>query len=307
MARTAADPTLAPPVPGGSPAPPAGRALRVLAFSVLVLTGALVLLGSTVRVTESGMGCSSWPLCNGAVGPIDHFHPLLEQSHRYLAAAVTIGIVALALGARRVANRALRRWSVAAVGIVAVQVVLGAVTVLAHNAPATVAAHVVVGLLLLATVSLLAAASTGVLPDRPRPRGALAWGALGAALILLVSGSLVVDGGAAAACPSWPWCSAHPGVATHLVVIQLVHRSIAGATVVLVGLAAWRRRRATPARFIPPTLIGLLAAQVAAGALDALAKAPDALQDVHIGLAGAIWALVVVLVVGGVPELRPRT
>lgn len=58
---------------------------RAVALVTLVATAGLILLGSTVRMTESGMGCRSWPLCNGAIGPVGGFHSLLEQSHRYLA------------------------------------------------------------------------------------------------------------------------------------------------------------------------------------------------------------------------------
>ncbi|MDA8343028.1 MAG: hypothetical protein M0007_12495, partial [Actinomycetota bacterium] len=49
---------------GGPPGTPTGHFEWVVVFSLvtLVLTYGLVVLGSTVRVTESGMGCASWPL-----------------------------------------------------------------------------------------------------------------------------------------------------------------------------------------------------------------------------------------------------
>lgn len=288
---------------------PAGRSVRGLALALLVATGCLVLLGSTVCLTESGMGCSSWPLCNGALGPSDHFHALLEQSHRYLAALVTIGVAALFVLSRRRRNAALRRWTTAGVGIVVVQVALGAITVLTHNAPATVAAHLVVGLLLLADTALVAAAAFGLLASSPRP-GALAMAAVLVTGLVLVSGSIVVDGGAARACPSWPWCGPRAGFPWRIVDLQLVHRGLAAAAVALVISVAWQLRRSEPVasakRHLAGLLLLLVLAQVAAGALDTLLRAPVALQDIHLGIAGAIWCLLVVAVLASEQPARSR-
>lgn len=284
-----------------------GGLTRGVALALLVATGCLVLLGSTVRVTESGMGCSSWPLCNGAIGPIDHLHPLLEQTHRYLAALVSVGVGAVFVLSRRQDSAALRRWAAAALAVIGVQIALGAITVFTHNAPATVAAHLVVGLVLLATTALIAAASFG-LGGRPLP-GVHGTASVVVTLLLLVSGSIVVDGGASGACPSWPWCGPHGGVPWRIVDLQLVHRATAATAVVLLVALALRRRRRTRGERAPrrlaDLLIALLAAQVATGALDTLLRAPDALQDVHLGLAGAIWCLAVVLVLAPEREGLP--
>ncbi|MDA8367755.1 MAG: COX15/CtaA family protein, partial [Actinomycetota bacterium] len=54
-----------------------GRSVVVLAAVSVVLAYALVVLGSTVRVTESGMGCPSWPLCYGHLGLVGNIHAWL--------------------------------------------------------------------------------------------------------------------------------------------------------------------------------------------------------------------------------------
>lgn len=296
-----------------SPAHKAPLALRVGALAVLFATGSLVLLGSTVRVTESGMGCSSWPLCNGQIGPIAQFHPLLEQSHRYLAALVSIGVVALYVAARRSGPPAFRRWTAIGTATIVLQVPLGALTVFAHNAPPTVAAHLLGGLALLAATALAAAASFGLLDDRVGRLRKLDAVAITMTALLLVSGTVVADGGAAGVCPSWPWCAAHPGAPWHLVTLQLVHRTMAGLTaLVLLAAASARLRgsaRPTSERRLCWGLVALLGAQVAAGALDTLLRAPDALQDVHIGLAGALWCLAAIIFVGraGTPIAAPSS
>ena len=277
----------------------AGRRVRTLAVITAVSTYLLVVLGSTVRVSNSGMGCSSWPLCNGRLGPIDHLHPLLEQSHRYLAAIVTIAIVALVAltwrGGTRV--RHVRPYSLASLGVVVVQIVLGAITVLTDNAPATVAAHLVVGLLFLAVVTLTAVASF-IDPATPwhRFRGdRLAWASVGGLFVVLLSGSLVVDGGAATACRSWPVCLSSPS-STRLVVIQYVHRSLvllAVGLVVAFLAGLWRDRR-TSHRLVVAALT-LIVVQIVVGAFDAVLGAPAALADAHLALASALWALMVAL------------
>ncbi|MDA8309514.1 MAG: COX15/CtaA family protein [Actinomycetota bacterium] len=285
----------------------ARRWLFPTALATLGATYLLAVLGSTVRVTESGTGCKGWPLCDGQVGPVDQFHALIEQSHRYLAAAVTLGVVGTAVVAWRAgAGRAVLAPALWATGLVGVQVVLGAVTVVTDNAPPTVALHLVGALLLLAAVSATAVESharTGAEGSQATCRvraGPLAWWALGATFVLFVSGSLVVDGGASAACPSWPLCLPHAGVASVLVAIQLVHRTMAAVAVVLLTVLAGRilvrRRRARPESAFTWTLLFLLPAQVAAGAASALLRAPAAAQDVHLALAAAIWVDAVGLV-----------
>ncbi len=289
------------------------RALLLTAVATAAATFCLVLLGSTVRVTESGMGCPDWPLCRGQIAPIDQFHALLEQSHRYLALVVSIGVVAVALLARRA--RSARRVvapALAGVAIVGVQIVLGAITVLTHNAPVTVALHLLVGFLLLGVTTVTAAS---VMLDRRRPGqvagswGWLSWTALAVTLALFASGTGVVDSGAAKACPSWPGCP--PGRNGWLVAAQLAHRGLAALAVAFLAALAYRAvRRGGPDR-LPPTLgwalFGLLVAQVAAGATSAVLRAPPAAQDVHLGLAATIWVCAVTLAASGARAAAPAS
>ena len=184
----------APPV-----ATPVGSGLRWIATATAIVTCLLVILGSTVRVTESGMGCPGWPLCYGSLGPIDRFHTLLEQSHRYLVAVVTVLVAVTAISAlrQRTGRCRVRLPALVAGGMIVVQIVLGAITVFTHNAPPTVAAHLVTGFLLLMTVTVTATTAWVPLRDGSGRRlGPLVWWACAATLVLVVLGSLVVDGGA---------------------------------------------------------------------------------------------------------------
>lgn len=289
----------------------ATRWLRVLAVAVLVATYLLIVLGSTVRVTNSGMGCPGWPLCYGQIGPIDHLHSLLEQSHRYLASIVTVLVGALLLAAWRAgpAGRHVRVPALAAAGTIVVQIVLGAVTVVTHNSPPTVALHLAVALLFLAISTVVAVASFVPVEAAWSPlrtTGPLAWSAVGGLYLVMISGSLVVNGGAEDACRSWPLCvGSH--AAGGLVALQLAHR-----TVVLVGgglVAAYlvtRLRARAPRRGRDSLVVAglvLLLAQVGAGAVVALLGAPEAAEDVHLAIAAALWAVVVAAVLrSSLPE-----
>lgn len=147
-----------PQLPTGPGSAPYGTGLRAVTAASLVFAYLLVILGDTVRVTESGMGCSSWPLCNGHFGLSGSYHALLEQSHRYLAAVVTVFAAATFAAAwyRARQDRLVYRGAAAALALIGVQIVLGAITVLTHNAGWTVALHLAGAWLLAGAVTVTA-------------------------------------------------------------------------------------------------------------------------------------------------------
>jgi heme A synthase len=278
--------------------------MRALFGGTLALCYLQVLLGDTVRVTESGMGCRSWPLCNGSLGLSGNLHALLEQSHRYLATVVTIAVLACLAAAFRERPRdpLLRSLSAAGAGLILLQVALGALTVLAHNAGWTVALHLAGAWLLLGVACVAARHVFARLQPRREPAGraVLAGGALSALLALAASGMVTLHTGAARACPSWPIClSTH--APTIKVLLQYVHRAIAvlaGALVVWLALAHWRAPRATAGdRSLALVVVGLLAGTAALGGLVATTGAPAYAQDLHLALASALWVAAIALAV----------
>jgi heme A synthase len=277
------------------------RSVVVLACITSVLTYGLIVLGSTVRVTNSGMGCPSWPLCYGHFTPVDEYHALLEQSHRYLVSVVTVAVLLTALAAYRSHTRR-DAFAPAAVGVglIVFQAALGAVTVFAKNAPWTVAVHLVVAFVFFAATIV----TTVVAVRGHRGRwtwssvGRWGWIACGVTLALVVVGTVVVGTGAGDDCPSWPLCthSAPDG----MIAWQLVHRSVAGiAGIALVGfvLHYWRASAGWISWRIGATaLVALLVAAAAFGAASALTRASEGWQDVHLALAAALWGTLVTLV-----------
>ncbi|MDA8397549.1 MAG: COX15/CtaA family protein [Actinomycetota bacterium] len=278
--------------PGG-----VSRALVYTSIATAALTYGLVGLGSTVRVTDSGMGCPSWPLCYGQLGPIFRYHPILEESHRYLAAIVSVFVFATLLLALRSSRLPmLRRAAKIAAALVVFQVLLGGLTVLARNAPWTVALHLITGLVFLASVTVTA--TFAVLGDRYRglPLASRTWGlwSLVTTVVLLFSGTLVVGAGAGAVCPTWPVCFGNgPG---RLTFIAILHRVIVGAASVLIvafvlrswggGSRAWRVRSVFLAAWLG--VVALIGAAVA------ISKSIPSWADVHLAAAALLLILLVV-------------
>jgi cytochrome c oxidase assembly protein subunit 15 len=276
--------------------------IRTLALATWASTVALIVLGSAVRVTNSGMGCRGWPLCTGAQGSIASFHPVMEESHRLLASIVTILIVTLAWSVRHnVRARQLRGPSTVAVAVIVVQIVLGAVTVFAHNAPYTVALHLLTATLFLAVVSVVAVAAF-LAPEESwslrHGLGALAWAAVTALYVVVISGSVVVNAGAEAACASWPVCL-HSPAPTSLLIVQMLHRSlvlVASVLVVAFAVSSLRARRESRGeRTLAKVALVLLCAQIAVGAMSAIWSTHSEVADVHLAMASLLWSSVVML------------
>src|SRR5882672_9193582 len=115
---------------------------------------ALILVGSVVRTTGSGLACPDWPLCEGRVVPRFEFHVLIEWFHRLVALLVSLLLFATA--AWVIAHRPLRarlgRLLAVALVLLFAQVLLGALTVWKLLSPAVVSSHLAVALLLFSTL-----------------------------------------------------------------------------------------------------------------------------------------------------------
>src|SRR6266700_3434352 len=116
------------------------RPLARLAWAAALATYLLIVLGGIVRITGSGLGCGEeWPVCHGRLIPSFADVPtLIEWSHRLVAAIVSTLVVVLAglvWWARRRISPGPSRLAFVALGLLVVQVLLGAITVKLHLPP----------------------------------------------------------------------------------------------------------------------------------------------------------------------------
>jgi heme A synthase len=276
----------------------AQREARIAArgFVGLAFAGfALIVVGALVRAHGAGLACPDWPLCFGELVPAFDFRIAREWGHRLFAAVLTVGLLAGTMFAlRRPALRArIARPLALAWALLAVQVVLGGLTVLLGLAPWTVVSHLVVGNLFTATLFWIARAlgdATRRVERRPVEAGrALASVCVGLLAVQLVLGGLVSSHYAGLACAAFPTCdgsSLAPSLSGP-VGLHVAHRI--GAWALLVGLAllAWRTRGAPGAGRLARTGLGIALLQFAVGAANVLAALPVELTAAHTALAAA--------------------
>jgi len=262
------------------------RRYTLLAWTAAACTYLLIVLGAVVRITGSGMGCGDhWPLCNGHLfPPLDDIGTVIEWSHRLAAALVSILVAALGLYAWRLRHPA-RSVAYLAVGLLIVQVLLGAITVKLELPPWSVIVHLGTAMLLLAT--LLIAASPPDPLSKTWRGGTMIIVSL--AFVTVLFGALTANLGAAAACTGFPLCSgAVWPTGGGLAHIHWTHRLLAYALAITATIWAVR----TPGRQAK-ALLGLVALQVVVGAATVLLGLPEGLQAAHVAVGAAVWAGVV--------------
>lgn len=294
------------------------RSWRRLAGAAAASTYALIVFGGIVRITGSGMGCGDdWPLCHGRLIPPMDFDTLIEYGHRLAAVVLAVLVVALASltlfrGTPGPVWRRLRFLGALAVALLAVQVILGAVTVWLELPPATVVAHLGTAMLLMATLLVASLEAGGDSGRRIALRGGpgtvrsrdlaarITWSTALAGLAVVLAGALVANLDAAFACQGFPLCNGRwmPGD-NPLAHVHWGHRLVA------YGLFLWclflpafigrRRPGDAGARSAALLAMVLTSVQLVVGAAMVMWQLPPSLRALHLALGAAVYAALVVL------------
>ncbi|HEY1951384.1 MAG TPA: COX15/CtaA family protein [Gemmatimonadaceae bacterium] len=285
--------------------------VRKLAYVALAIGFAQVVFGAIVRITGSGLGCGEhWPDCYGAFTPT-HSAPtlLVEISHRYGAATLSLVILVLAAVARSKRGEpgvggksGALRPSLLALLLVVVAALFGAATVKLALNPFVVVTHLAIAMSLLAVLSLTAVraggfGAGGLVTGQARTfRSARA--AAGLTFLVLVFGALTANTpNAAIACQGFPWCRSIAAGGEPLY-IQITHRIIA---LLLLGhltglfIGVRRRGEARPIRLAASTALGLVTLQISVAAAMVEMHLPPGLRSLHQAAGTALWISVVTL------------
>jgi len=267
------------------------RRFTSLAWAAAVCTYLLIVLGAVVRITGSGLGCGEhWPLCNGHLfPPLDDIGTVIEWSHRLVAALVSILVVGLAIpGLAPGVKESKARY--VALGLLAVQILLGAITVKLALPAWTVVLHLGTAMLLLATLLIIATSRRSSPPD---PLSAMRRGGttvlVPLAFATILFGAVTANVGAAAACGGFPLCNGQVWTtAGPLAVIHWTHRLLAYSLAIVAVIGAARSRRSGAA-----LVLVMIALQIILGATMVLNGLPRVLQAAHVAVGAAVWASVV--------------
>jgi len=285
---------------------------RRILWANLIGQVTIVVTGGIVRLTASGLGCSTWPQCEpGQFAPVLHeatsWHPVIEFGNRTVT--VLLGMLALAtawaIWPQRHRATSFRWLGLVPLLGVAVQAVVGGLIVLLDLHPGWVAMHFLISMVLVAaSTALLVRHREGDGPAVPLVTGRVR--TLGRALVPLVTVVLALG---VVTTGSGPHSGDEQIAYRFALDPALVSRVHAGSVWLfalgVVALAVLVLRRPAPAevRHTVILLLAVTALQGTVGYIQYFTGLPGVLVGVH--MLGA--SLLVVAQVRMVLSLRERT
>ncbi|BAJ76612.1 uncharacterized protein MTES_3648 [Microbacterium testaceum StLB037] len=270
------------------------RRTRVLAWLVLISNVVIVGTGGLVRLTGSGMGCSTWPYCTSdSLVPTQELgiHGAIEFGNRTLTGVLVVIALLAFLAVVRTGRRDLRTLTLAnGIGII-LQAVVGGVIVWLHLPPTLVGIHFVISAALVANGAALVARASSPAGPRvlavSRPFAVLSHVTSGFVALTVLVGILLTGSGPHAGDDQaarngldpvlWQHIHSWPAYATFALTLILV-------------VASWRTPAALRLRRWTGLLLGIEVVQIAVGLWQARTGLPIVLVNIHMVLAVSLVA-----------------
>jgi cytochrome c oxidase assembly protein subunit 15 len=283
--------------------------LRRLAAASVIANVVIVVTGGAVRLSDSGLGCPTWPRCTaGSLTPTRQYaiHGVIEFSNRML----TFVLVVIALATWLVAMVQRRERVLATVAVLGIpaQAVLGGLTVLTHLNPWLVSGHFLLSMAIVGVTFLLWWRLREDAPE-PAPHQSVRVLAAGIAAVVattLALGTIVTGAGPHAGDKAADGTIHRNGL--HVASVAQLHADVVmiliGLTVGLVLLV-----RAVPAgpalRRAAAVLLGVELAQGVIGYTQYFLHVPPLLVAVHMLGACLVWlAALQALLLAAAPRVR---
>ena len=282
-------------------------AYRRITIVAAVLLAIIIVTGGAVRLSDSGLGCPSWPNCSSGqltAHAQSDSHQWIESLNRMFTGLVSVAVIVAVLGSLvRIPKRMDLVWlSVGLVAGVFAQAVLGGLTVLFDLKPGFVMAHFLLSIVLL-TNALVLVRRAGQ-PDAPAHAVVSARTiTLGRVLLVLASVVLITGTVVTGAGP-------HSGGGKKDDVSRLdlripdvarVHGTVVMIFLVAVLVMVWMLRRDRAPLNVQQRatlLLVVLVAQAGVGYVQYFNDIPAVLVGVHIAGATAVWSATVALYLG---------
>ncbi|MFJ9557575.1 heme A synthase [Nocardiopsis sp. NPDC101807] len=279
---------------------PTPRSLRAWTLGNIAVNAGIAVTGATVRVTESGLGCSEWPKCTPeSFVPIDTGHAAFNAAVEFGNRTLTFVVLAVAvitfIAVMRMSPRRLDLVRMAAIipfGVLG-QGVVGGITVWTDLHPASVATH-----FLLSMVMTFITVALYVRCREPEGKPqvsvgpmlhAISVGLVVIGFLLLVAGTVVTGsgphGGDAAA----------PRFGFDIPVVTRIHSALAWLTLVgalAATVIAFRSGARRPVRISSAALVAIVLLQGVLGYTQYALGLPEALVVLHVLGSALTWVAV---------------
>jgi heme a synthase len=285
---------------------------RVTVVAALLLAS-IIVTGSAVRLTGSGLGCPDWPNCEpGRLTPYaaNDFHAMVEFVNRMVTGLVSLAVIVAVLGSivRTPRRRDLVLLSLGLVAGVVVQIVLGKLVVEKLLSPPWVMSHFLVSMALLANALVLcrragqpdASFARRRVPIASPPVVWMSRVLVAIAAVVVVTGTVVTGAG--------PHSGDVPGTSQratrlelHIPDVARVHGTAAMVLLALVlvtlGVVYTTRAPNAVVRRLG-VLLAVLVAQAGVGYAQYFNGIPALLVGIHVAGATALWAATVWFALG---------